>query len=292
MDVKKTNMNLKSIQDYFRQELNPLYDSQEVDVFFFWILETCFQCKKIDFVLGKDKLVSAADSEKWNQYIDALKSYEPIQYLIGTTHFYGLDFKVNSNTLIPRPETEELVDWMLKDIANTNSGVSNLKILDIGTGSGCIPITLAKHLPLAKIVSMDVSESALEVAQQNADSNEVEVDFILQNILELDCFPNVFDIIVSNPPYVRNSEKKYMKTNVLEYEPSLALFVSDEDPLIFYRKIAVLAHQNLNEDGLLYFEINQYLAQETHDMLVKLGFQNIELKNDFRGNPRMMRVKK
>lgn len=285
-------MNLKSLQDYFRQELNPLYDSEEVDVFFFWILETCFQCKKIDFVLGKDKLVSAADSEKWNQYIDALKRYEPIQYLLGTSNFYGLDFKVNSHTLIPRPETEELVDWMLKDIVNINPSVSDLKILDIGSGSGCIPITLAKHLPLAKIVSMDVSESALEVAQQNAVSNGVAVDFILQNILELDRFPHAFDIMVSNPPYVRNSEKKDMKTNVLEYEPSLALFVSDEDPLIFYRKIAVLAYQNFNEDGLLYFEINQYLAQETHDLLEKVGFKNIELKNDFRGNPRMMRAKK
>lgn len=285
-------MNLKSLQDYFRQELNPLYESEEVDVFFFWILETCFQCKKIDFVLGKDKLVSAADSEKWNQYIDALKRYEPIQYLLGTSNFYGLDFKVNPHTLIPRPETEELVDWMLKDIANINPSVSDLKILDIGSGSGCIPITLAKHLPLAKIVSMDVSESALEVAQQNAVSNGVAVDFILQNILELDRFPNAFDIMVSNPPYVRNSEKKDMKTNVLKYEPSLALFVSDEDPLIFYRKIAVLSYQNLNEDGLLYFEINQYLAQETYDLLEKVGFKNIELKNDFRGNPRMMRAKK
>lgn len=285
-------MNLKSLQDYFRQELNPLYESEEVDVFFFWILETCFQCKKIDFVLGKDKLVSAADSEKWNQYIDALKRYEPIQYLLGTSNFYGLDFKVNPHTLIPRPETEELVDWMLKDIANINPSVSDLKILDIGSGSGCIPITLAKHLPLAKIVSMDVSESALEVAQQNAVSNGVAVDFILQNILELDRFPNAFDIMVSNPPYVRNSEKKDMKTNVLKYEPSLALFVSDEDPLIFYRKIAVLAYQNLNKNGFLYFEINQYLAQETYDLLEKVGFKNIELKNDFRGNPRMMRAKK
>lgn len=285
-------MNLKSLQDYFRQELNPLYESEEVDVFFFWILETCFQCKKIDFVLGKDKLVSAADSEKWNQYIDALKRYEPIQYLLGTSNFYGLDFKVNPHTLIPRPETEELVDWMLKDIANINPSVSDLKILDIGSGSGCIPITLAKHLPLAKIVSMDVSESALEVAQQNAVSNGVAVDFILQNILELDRFPNAFDIMVSNPPYVRNSEKKDIKTNVLKYEPSLALFVSDEDPLIFYRKIAVLAYQNLNKNGFLYFEINQYLAQETYDLLEKVGFKNIELKNDFRGNPRMMRAKK
>lgn len=285
-------MNLKSLQDYFRQELNPLYESEEVDVFFFWILETCFQCKKIEFVLGKDKIVSAADSEKWSQYIDALKRYEPIQYLLGTSNFYGLDFKVNQHTLIPRPETEELVAWMLKDIANSNTNLSDLKILDIGSGSGCIPITLAKHLPLAKIVSMDVSESALELAQQNAVSNGVEVDFILQNILALDRFPNAFDIMVSNPPYVRNSEKKDMKTNVLEYEPSLALFVSDEDPLIFYRKIATLAYQNLNKDGLLYFEINQYLAQETHDLLEKIGFKNIELKNDFRGNPRMMRAKK
>lgn len=285
-------MNLKSLQDYFRQELNPLYESEEVDVFFFWILETCFQCKKIDFVFGKDKLVSAADSEKWNQYIDALKRYEPIQYLLGTSNFYGLDFKVNLHTLIPRPETEELVDWMLKDIANINPSVSDLKILDIGSGSGCIPITLAKHLPLAKIVSMDVSESALQIAQQNAVSNGVAVDFILQNILELDRFSNAFDIMVSNPPYVRNSEKKDMKTNVLKYEPSLALFVSDEDPLIFYRKIAVLAYQNLNKNGFLYFEINQYLAQETYDLLEKVGFKNIELKNDFRDNPRMMRAKK
>ena len=167
-----------------------------------------------------------------------------------------------------------------------------MNILDIGTGSGCIPITLAHHLPQAKVASMDVSDAALEIAQQNAISNQVQVDFILQDVLSLNQLPSSFDIMVSNPPYVRNSEKAEMKPNVLDYEPHLALFVTNEDPLVFYRKIAQLAQKSLNLGGLLYFEINQYLAQETLDLLKILGFQNIELKHDFRGNPRMIRAER
>lgn len=285
-------MTLKDLKFYFYQQLSEIYDAEELQVFFFWILETQNHMKKIDFVLNSHITISEDEVKIWQDFILELQKMVPIQYLLGTTHFYGLDFKVDASTLIPRPETEELLDWMLADIPKNQHLTTCIRILDIGTGSGCIPITLAHHLPKAKVASMDVSETALNMARQNAISNQVQVDFILQDVLSVDQLPSTFDIIVSNPPYVRNSEKGEMKPNVLDHEPHLALFVSNEDPLVFYRKIAQLAQKSLNPGGLLYFEINQYLAQETLDLLKSLEFQNIELKHDFRGNPRMIRAER
>ena len=232
-------MTLKELQTYFYQQLSELYDAEELQVFFFWILETQNQMKKIDFALNSQITISEDEVKIWQDFILELQKMVPIQYLLGTTHFYGLDFKVDASTLIPRPETEELVDWMLADIPKNQHLTTCIKILDIGTGSGCIPITLAHHLPKAKVASMDVSKFALEIAQQNAISNQVQVDLILQDVLSLNHLPSTFDIIVSNPPYVRNSEKGEMKPNVLDHEPHLALFVTNEDPLVFYRKISI-----------------------------------------------------
>jgi release factor glutamine methyltransferase len=201
-----------------------------------------------------------------------------------------LDFEVDENVLIPRQETEELVEWIV-----TNSKIQRLqdcKILDIGTGSGCIAISLAKNVPSAKVYAIDVSEKALNVARKNANLNQVEVTFIHQNILETEDLQASFDIIVSNPPYVRNLEKAEIKKNVLEHEPHLALFVDDYDALIFYRKIAELAQKNLKANGQLYFEINQYLGKEMVDLLESMGFVEVALRKDIYGNDRMIMATK
>ena len=222
---------------------------------------------------------------------------KPIQYITGEAWFYGLRFEVNENTLIPRPETEELVEWIIES-QKSKVKSQKISILDIGTGSGCIPISLKKEIPNAIVSAIDVSEKALEMARKNAVDNEVEVHFILQNILEIDTlnelpisnfqFQTEFDVIVSNPPYVRNLEKQEIKKNVLDYEPHLALFVEDSDALLFYRKIAQLALTSLTPNGKLFIEINQYLGKETVELLENLGFKNIELRKDFVGNDRMI----
>jgi release factor glutamine methyltransferase len=198
--------------------------------------------------------------------------------------------------LIPRPETEELVDWILKsqklEDGRRKTEDKSIKMLDIGTGSGCIAISLAKNLPQARVSAIDVSVEALATAKKNAALNEVDVQFICQNILETRSLTTTYDIIVSNPPYVRMLEKQEIKTNVLDFEPHLALFVEDNDALLFYRKIAQLAQHNLNENGLLFFEINQYLAKETIELLENLHFKSIELRQDIYGNDRMICCKK
>jgi release factor glutamine methyltransferase len=224
----------------------------------------------------------------WNSILEQLKLEIPIQYLLGSTSFYGLDFEVNENVLIPRPETEELVEWIIKGNPKIE-GFKDLKILDIGTGSGCIAISLAKNMPNAKVYAIDISEKALATAKKNALLHKVDVTFITQNILETEDLKQQFDIIVSNPPYVRNLEKQEIKKNVLDNEPHLALFVEDNDALLFYKKIATLAQKNLLENGQLFFEINQYLGKETITLLEKMNFKNIELRKDIYGNDRMIR---
>lgn len=220
--------------------------------------------------------------------LEQLKKEYPIQYIIGHMEFMELDFEVNQDVLIPRPETEELVKWILSQ----SSRKINYSILDIGTGSGCIPIALAKSLPNSNIKAMDISESALEVAKRNALKHQVPVQFIKNNVLKIQALENTYDIIVSNPPYVRQSEKKQMHTNVLKYEPDLALFVSDEDPLLFYRHIAQLAIKGLKTEGSLFFEINQYLAKDLCKLIATLGFKNITLKKDIYGADRMIKAVK
>ncbi|WP_438966429.1 peptide chain release factor N(5)-glutamine methyltransferase [Flavobacterium sp.] len=280
-------MILKEYKLHIINELESIFDLQEIESFFYIITEFLHQKKRIDLALEPNFSINAIEVEKWNAIIAQLKQEKPIQYILGETEFYGLRFLVNENTLIPRPETEELVDLIInRQKAKVKS--KKLKILDVGTGSGCIAISLVKNLPEAKIFALDVSEKALETAKMNAEINKVEVEFLHQSILETEDLKQQFDIIVSNPPYVRNLEKEEIKKNVLEYEPHLALFVEDNDPLIFYRKIAQLAQKNLSENGKLYFEINQYLGKETVDLLESLGFQNIELIKDVYGNDRMI----
>ena len=281
-------MTIKHYRDQFIQELTPLYDAGEAESFFYLILEAKHQLKRIDIALQPELVLPVSELETWNSILEQLKREIPIQYILGTTHFYGLEFKVNENVLIPRPETEELVDWIIK---SQKSEVRNkkVKILDIGTGSGCIAISLAKNLPNAEVFALDVSKKALATAQKNAELNQVQVQFICQSILETEDLGQQFDVIVSNPPYVRHLEKQEIKKNVLDNEPHLALFVADDDALIFYRKIAQLALKNLSQTGQLYFEINQYLGQEMLSLLQEMDFKNSELRQDIYGNDRMTR---
>ena len=290
-------MLLKTYKTNFLQELSLLYDEKEIESFFYIVLESFHNLKRIDLALNPDMEMDAMQLLRWENVLDELKKEKPIQYILGRTEFYGLPFLVNENTLIPRPETEELVEWIV--VESRKSKVENLKILDIGTGSGCIAISLAKNLPNAQVFAIDISEKALITAKKNAEINKVEVNFITTDILQIDDLDQLithnsqlttpFDIIVSNPPYVRNLEKAEIKTNVLEYEPHLALFVEDNNPLLFYRKIAQLATKNLSKKGQLYFEINQYFGKETVELLENLGFTNIELRKDIYGNDRIIK---
>jgi release factor glutamine methyltransferase len=281
-------MKIKEYRTQFIEELTAIYDAGEAESFFYLILEEKQQLKRIDLALQPDLVFSEGEIKVWNSILEQLKLEIPIQYLLGKTSFYGLDFEVNENVLIPRPETEELVDWILER-QKTKGKRQNIKILDIGTGSGCIAISLAKNLPNAQVFAIDVSEEALATAKKNAILNDVQVTFIERNILKTSNLEQEFDIIVSNPPYVRNLEKEEIKKNVLEHEPHLALFVEDHDALIFYRKIAELAQKNLSNSGQLYFEINQYLGKEMIDLLEGMDFQHVELRKDIYGNDRMLR---
>ena len=290
-------MLLKQYKKHFFDSLQDIQDEQEIESFFFILTEYLHNLKRVDVALNPNFELSEAEVEKWNAILAQLQLEKPIQYITGEAWFYSLKFEVNENTLIPRPETEELVEWIL------NSSITHhptpITILDIGTGTGCIPITLKANLPQANVSAIDVSEKALEVAKRNAELNKVEINFIQANILEVEDLsqlpssiihhPSSYNIIVSNPPYVRNLEKQEIKKNVLDYEPHLALFVEDTDALLFYRKIAQLAIKNLSPNGLLFFEINQYLGNETVQLLENLGFKNIELKKDIYGNDRMVK---
>ncbi|TDW48520.1 release factor glutamine methyltransferase [Flavobacterium sp. 270] len=283
-------MKIKQYRTHFIKELSPFYDAYEAESFFYLILEDKNKLRQIDLALNHELAFETADFVYWDAILEELKKEVPIQYLLGKTSFYSLDFEVNENVLIPRPETEELVEWIINENSKTDKS-KKLKILDIGTGSGCIAISLAKNLPNAEVYAIDVSKKAIETAKRNAIRNNVEVTFVFQDILELEQLRCTFDIIVSNPPYVRNLEKEEIKKNVLDYEPHLALFVEDSDALIFYRKIAELAQKSLLENGQLYFEINQYLGKETADLLEKLQFENIEIRKDIYDNDRMISCK-
>ena len=277
-------MKLKDYRTQFLNTLTPLYDAMEAESFFSIALGELKGWKRSDVALNPDAVLSDEEITNWNDVLAELEKQRPIQYIFGKTHFYGLEFEVNENTLIPRPETEELVEWILKE----NQHRGKMKVLDIGTGSGCIAISLAKNLLMAEVSAIDVSEKALAVAEKNAEANDVTVHFLLKNILETEELPVTYDIIVSNPPYVRELEKAEIRPNVLEFEPHLALFVEDTDPLLFYRKIALLAKAGLAENGRLYFEINQYLGNETVEMLESYGYKNVTLKKDIYGNDRMV----
>jgi len=278
---------ISDLKSIFKKTLSELYPSEEIQSFFNILSEKYLNLSRIEIALNRDRRLTETEAEKFQKAILRLQNHEPVQYIIGETEFYGLPFKVNKHTLIPRPETEELVEWILSGFPP--SGARG--ILDIGTGSGCIAISLAKNLPNAKISALDISEEALKIAEANAKLNKVEVNFFQTDILAAETLPKKYDVIVSNPPYVRELEKKQMQQNVLKYEPHSALYVKDEDPLLFYRAISRLAKKHLNPNGKLFFEINEYLAYEMTELLKAEGFKNIEIKKDIYGKDRMLKCK-
>lgn len=284
-------MTLKNFRTYFTDTLKEIYPKTEIDTFFFLLIEEKLNLQRVDSVMHPDFLIIDAILSELKVILKRLLKEEPIQYIIGNTEFYGLPFKVNKNTLIPRPETEELVEWVLKEVTELQiRKIEKISILDIGTGTGCIPISLAKNLSNSSISAIDVSGDALKVAQQNATLNNVEISFLEMDILETKELPQQYNLIVSNPPYIRELEKGEIKNNVLENEPHLALFVEDNNPLIFYSKIADLARIHLKKGGILFFEINQYLGKETVEMLKQKDYNTITLKKDLFGNDRMVKA--
>jgi len=241
----------------------------------------------IKLILNENELIPASLFEQLDQIAFLLNEHQPVQYILGHEEFMGLHFDVNPAVLIPRPETEELVQWIIDD----KKSEKDIKIIDLGTGSGCIAISLKSKLNQATVDAIDISEDALKVASKNALENKVEVHFIKGDILNLK-LSGTYDVMVSNPPYVMEKEKAEMHKNVLAYEPSTALFVKDEDPLIFYRNIVALAEQHLTKKGDLYFEINESLAEETMDLFDESKWENKTLRQDFRGKNRMIKATK
>ena len=271
-----------------RDALKGYYPDSEALALAKMLLVEVFGFSTLELYGGKDKEFSEKHRSVLTEMIRRLQKNEPIQYIIGIESFFGLTFEVNPNVLIPRPETQELVSWIIEDYQSDDS----VRILDIGTGSGCIPISLGKQLSKAEVESWDISEGALEVASRNCERNGVKVLLRQKDVLKATPEGNLYDVIVSNPPYITNKEKVEMESNVLDWEPSLALFVPDEDPLLFYRKIAQLGCDMLKEGGSLYFEINRAYGEETVLMLKELGYAQIELKKDSWGNDRMIKAKR
>ena len=286
-------MNIKKFRDYFNKTLKKLYPTSEIDTFLFLLLEEYLNFKRIDIVLKSNFEISPEDLILLRSSTKLLEQEIPIQYILGKTEFYGFPFILNEHVLIPRPETEELITSILEKVLktktfHTNAKEKQLKILDIGTGSGCIPISLKKSLPFAEITAIDVSNEALTIAKKNAVLNKVDINLTQQDILNTTSLNQLYDVIVSNPPYVRESEKKEIKNNVLNNEPHMALFVEDNNPLVFYNKIAELAKNHLSENGTLFFEINQYLGKETVELIKLKGFNKIQLKKDIFGRDRII----
>ncbi|TBN04385.1 peptide chain release factor N(5)-glutamine methyltransferase [Hyunsoonleella flava] len=286
-------MKLAQIKNEFHNVLRKLFPKEEIDTFFYLISEKFYGIKRIDLTMYPEKEVK--DEALILEALELLKQQKPIQYILGETEFYGLRYKVNEDVLIPRPETEELVEWILNWYSKRSEATTDINILDIGTGSGCIAISLAKNLPQAKVYGFDFSKNALKIAKENTKYNSVNIEFVEGDILNEDAFETYFnndkfDVIVSNPPYVRAKEKQLMKPNVLDYEPHLALFVEDDNPLLFYNAIAKFAKKALRTNGVLFFEINEYLGQETVLLLEKFNYKNIVLKQDAFGKDRMVKA--
>lgn len=282
-------MKILAFKEEFRQDLKNVFPSAEVDSLFNILTEKFLGMSRLQIALDPQKELSQQEHQDLKAALERLKNHEPVQYITGETEFFGLTFNVNKDVLIPRPETEELIQWILDDFQPRKQEPT--KILDIGTGSGCIAIALAKNLPKAEVTAVDISKEALTTAFLNAERNGVQVDFLQQDVLQMEKPAEKFDVIVSNPPYVRELEKEAMQRNVLEYEPQTALYVQNEDSLLFYNKISDLAVEGLTNDGAIYFEINQYLGKETEQLLVRKNFRTT-LKKDIFGVDRMLRGKR
>lgn len=277
---------LQTVFNHFQKELGSIYDKSEINSFVFILAERILNFSKVQCLASKEKNIDDQYIKLFNNYLKELKKGKPIQYITGIVEFYGSYFRVNENVLIPRPETEELVDLIVEKYKR-----KAVQILDIGTGSGCIAISLKKHLPLSGIHALDISKLALDVARKNAESNNVKIGFYNEDILnpfEVSS-QSKFDIIVSNPPYVLESEKESININVLNFEPHLALFVKNENPLIYYRAILKFAETRLTENGEVYFEINPKEAENMIEMVEK-EFGIIQVIRDLSGKNRIARI--
>jgi len=274
-------MGSKEVFQEIKRAIIAIYGEQESAAIAHRILDLIFEINKLDFLLNK----SVKLPNDWNESILRLQSGEPFQYVFGKEYFRNLPIGLNKSTLIPRPETEELVDLVLHDIKKRTKSV---RILDIGTGSGCIPLAIKKEFEEAEVVGWDVAESALQQAKVNAEHLQLLVQFQQQDLFEWEQNLEKWDVIISNPPYVLESEKQEIMPHVLNHEPALALFVPDEDPLLFYKIIAEMAKNRLNDGGSLFFEINQAFGKEVQEMLENKGFKYVEVMKDFRGKDRMV----
>ena len=271
---------------YIKQSLAGIYSDSEASALAKWILTDVFCLSTIDLYAGKDMNFSTKECAKLEDILSRLKRYEPLQYILGKTTFCGLSFEVAPGVLIPRPETEELVDWIVSDYADE----SEVRILDVGTGSGCIPVALAKRLTNSRVTSWDVSSEALAIAERNKRLNGAEITLAQVDILST-TLPEIYtDILVSNPPYITEKERSDMERNVLDWEPELALFVPDNDPLLFYRRIAEVRCNILSSKGVLYYEINRAYGRETVELLQQMGYKSVELRKDQYGNDRMIKA--
>jgi len=279
--------NMLNAIDHIKKELNGLYPETEIKSFVNLLISKISGLSVTGIIVNKNTIFSVEQHEILNSFIEKLKLFTPIQYILGETMFMDSIFEVNEAVLIPRPETEELVEWIIESGCSTADG---LKILDIGTGSGCIAVSLQKHLPGASVTAFDISRDALEVARRNAMTNGVTVDFRQFDVLSDETYNSNFNLIVSNPPYITEPEKKDILPNVLNFEPHIALFVPENDPLLFYRKIIQFSCNYLTQGGQLYFEIHRDRGQEITELLKKSGFTEIELRKDISGNDRMMKA--
>lgn len=272
---------------YIRKELDGIYPTEELESFIRIIFDHLKSYNSTDLILKKDEILSESEREEVEEIVKRLQQNEPIQYILGGTEFFGLPFKLNPNVLIPRPETEELVDWILKSDLPASPF-----IFDVGTGSGCIPIALKKNLPEAIVLACDISTGSLETARGNSQLNQTEVVFLELNILNPDVpdsFPEL-DVIVSNPPYVTISERNLMAKNVLDFEPDTALYVADEEPLKFYKALVTFSKRHLKAGGFMFWEINEAFGRECASLLEENGFSNVELRKDLNGKCRMIKA--
>lgn len=284
---------LSSVWKWFFDSLSDIYDKNELKSIRKNIFEHYFNLAETDVILKDDLLLTETEIVILIKAINKLKQQRPLQYITAKAYFLDYVLDVTENTLIPRPETEELVLLAINQIKQHFHHQDLLKILDVGTGSGCIAISVADKIKNAELTAIDICENALKTAQQNAKKAEVSVNFMKFDILGNDNLSEVFDVIISNPPYVRNSEKSLMNKNVLDYEPGIALFVEDDNPLIFYEKICKNANEGLIAgNGLIFFEINENLGKETADLLQQYGFKNIQIHKDMRNKDRFISAKK
>ncbi|HET6244278.1 MAG: peptide chain release factor N(5)-glutamine methyltransferase [Bacteroidetes bacterium] len=284
--MKIPSNKISAVIKYFKEQLKDYYPYDEIQSFIWICFNHYLNLSPTDLIISQDKTMSESELLKFNFAVKDLKKNKPIQYILGETEFYGLKINVDPSVLIPRQETEELVDWIINDFKPTKE---HLKIIDICTGSGCIAIALNKNLPGSDVKAVDISREAINTAKKNAALNNSEISFLNQDALLGIKTNDYFDIIVSNPPYVTNSEKKLMHNNVLSYEPHLALFIEDNDPLKFYKAIAKWALNHLNKKGKLYFEINELKSSELINLLELLGYKEIVVKKDLNEKFRMIR---